>query len=144
MDDVTPVVDPLFAGVAAKPESSPKPGAVRVAAARDLDREALFLAAAGGGRSAFFAQATGRLRAGQAVYGDGWAARGVEALVGELLEESADLGAWAALADQALDAEQLSPGERQRMAAVLALVAAHGAQAHALLSGAMALTDDCG
>jgi len=104
---------------------------------RDPDRERTFLAEAARGRHPFVEQATLRLNAGEEVYGDSWAWIGLRRHLTELLEEAADLGAWAALAAQALDLEpNLADADRQRIAGVLAATASHGARAHALLTAA--------
>jgi hypothetical protein len=104
---------------------------------RDLEREQRFLREAARGHQPFVDQATARLEAGEEPFGDSWAWIGIRRHLAELLEEAADVGSWAALADQALDREQLSDVDRQRIAAVLQLAARHGAQAHEALSQAL-------
>lgn len=102
---------------------------------RDLDRERAFLTEAARGHKPFVDQATARLDAGEEIYGDSWKFIGLRRHLVELLEEAADLGSWAVLAVQALDTEPgLSDADRQRIAAVLAATASHGARTHAVLS----------
>lgn len=104
---------------------------------RDPQREAAFLAEAARGHQPFIEQATARLAAGQEIFGDSWAWIGLRRHLTELLAEAADLGSWASLALQALDCEPgLSDTDRERVVAVLAATARHGARAHALLSAA--------
>ena len=103
---------------------------------RDQQREQTFLRDAARGHEAFVQHATARLDAGEEPYGDSWAWIGIGRHVRELAEEAADLGAWAALADQALDREHDLPDvDRARTRAVLELVARRGAQAHEALTG---------
>jgi hypothetical protein len=104
---------------------------------RDLDREQRFLLDAAHGHEPFVEHATARLEAGEEPFGDSWAWIGIRRHLAELLEESADIGSWAALAEQALDHEQLSDVDRQRTRAVLQLAARRGAQAHEALHGAL-------
>ena len=103
---------------------------------RDQQREQRFLSDAARGHEPFVQHATARLDAGEEPFGDSWAWIGIRRHVDELLEEAADLGSWAALADQALDREQ-EPADvdRARIRAVLELVARRGAQAHQALKG---------
>jgi hypothetical protein len=102
---------------------------------RDPERERTFLDAAARGHHPFVTQAQVRLEAGEELYGTSWAWIGVRRHLAELLEEAADLGSWAALADQALDHERdLSDVDRQRIAGVLAAAAEQGARAHAALT----------
>jgi len=104
---------------------------------RDPDRERRFLDDAARGHEPFVEQATARLDAGEEIYGDAWIWIGLRRHLAELLEEAADLGSWAALASQALDREpDLSATDRERVVAVLAAAARHGARAHALLTAA--------
>ena len=104
---------------------------------RDSFRERRFLAEAACGHAAFVTQALTRLDAGQAEYGDSWAWIGTRRLLAELTEEAADLGAWSALADQALDLDAgLSSEQREHLRRTLRRVAALGAAAHRLLSEA--------
>jgi len=104
---------------------------------RDLAREARFLADAARRHDLFVAQAQARLEVGEEVYSNSWAWIGLRRLLAELLEEAADLGAWSVLADQALDREQLTEQERQRIRALLELAARRGAQAHAALTAGL-------
>ncbi|MGC9221756.1 MAG: hypothetical protein ACP5H2_10465 [Solirubrobacteraceae bacterium] len=104
---------------------------------RDEFRERRFLAEAACGHAPFVTQALERLEAGEAEYGSSWAWIGVRRHLAELLEEAADLGAWAVLADQALDGElALSAAQREQLRQALRRVAALGAAAHRLLSEA--------
>lgn len=92
--------------------------------ARQPAREHRFLTEAARGHAPFVAQAQARLEAG------------------ELLEEAADLGAWATLADQALDADpKHSELNHDQVRAVLNLVARRGAQAHEALTAALRSID---
>jgi hypothetical protein len=103
---------------------------------RDQAREQRFLRDAARGHDPFSDHAAARLDAGEDTYGDSWVWVGIRRHLDELLEEAADLGSWAALAEQALDREPLSDVDRQRILAVLHLAARHGAQAHEALTGA--------
>jgi len=104
---------------------------------RDPGRERAFLIEAARGHEPFVEQAIARLDGGEEIYGDSWKWIGLRRHFAELLEEAADLGSWAALAAQALDHEpDLSDADRQRIDAVLAATARHGARAHALLTAA--------
>jgi hypothetical protein len=105
-------------------------------AERDPGRERQFLATAvGEQRSAFVTEAQTRLTAGEQLYGDRWATVGIRRLLGELVEEAVDLGAWAALAEQAVDLEPgLSDVRADQIRGVLALAARRGAQAHDVLA----------
>ena len=106
---------------------------------RDLDRERQFLTDAARGHEPFVRHATSRLDAGEELYGDSWAWIGVRKHLAELLEEAADLGSWAVLADQALDLDPgLSDVDRGRIRAALRLTARSGAQAHTALTGVLA------
>lgn len=73
---------------------------------RDIARERAFLQSAARGADSvrFVAHAEGRLAAGELKFGDSWTRLRLEEFVRELTEEAADLGAWAALAAQALTA----------------------------------------
>jgi hypothetical protein len=108
---------------------------------RDLDRERRFLRHAARHHEPFAQHAAARLAAGEEPFGDSWAWIGIGRHLLELLEEAADVGAWATLAEQALDREPLSDVDRQRIGAVLQLVARCGAQAHEALTGAMRALD---
>lgn len=106
--------------------------------ARDLPCERAFLAAAARGHHPFVAQAQARLEAGEELFGDSWCWIGIRRHLTELLEEAADVGSWAALADQALDVDpSLSDLHREQIRAVLVLAARHGAQAHEALTRAL-------
>ena len=103
---------------------------------RDLEREKRFLRDAARGHDPFVQHALDRLEAGEEPFGDSWAWIGIRKHLAELAEEAADVGGWAALADQALDREHgLSDVDRARIRAVLELVARRGAQAHEALTG---------
>lgn len=99
---------------------------------RSRDVEQRFLArAAGTQHPEFVVQATRRLDLGQELYGDEWEGRSIESFLEELLEEAADLGAWAALAIQTTR----DPGVVQ----LLELAAQYGARAHEALAIAYAV-----
>ncbi len=103
---------------------------------RDPKREDdwLSLAELRAGRSGFTEHALMRLAAGERAYGDRWAARTVDELLGELTEEAADLGAWGVLALQALSAKDAAGGRRsRRVAEQLEAAITCGAEAHSLL-----------
>jgi hypothetical protein len=105
---------------------------------RDGFRERRLLAAAARGHEPFVRHAEARLEAGQEPFGDSWAWFGMPRHLRELLEEAADLGAWAVLADQALDRDpHLSHLHREQLRAVLAIAARRGAQAHEALTRAL-------
>jgi hypothetical protein len=70
---------------------------------RDLERERRFLRAAAPFAPPFRADAAQRLEAGEMEYGNSWATREVANLLVDIAEECTDIGAWAALTDQALD-----------------------------------------
>lgn len=104
---------------------------------RDLDRERRFLRDAARAHAPFVEHASERLAAGEEPFGDSWAWIGVRRHLAELLEEAADLGAWAALCEQALDRElELAAEDRQRLRAVVQIAARAGAEAHEALTGA--------
>jgi hypothetical protein len=106
--------------------------------ARQAAREQRFLADAARGHAPFVAHAQARLEGGEELYGDSWAWIGIRRHLTELLEEAADLGAWATLADQALDRDsEVSDQHREQIRAVLAVAARRGAQAHQALSAAL-------
>jgi hypothetical protein len=110
---------------------------------RDRDYEQRFLVDAGRGHEPFAMQATARLAAGDETFGDSWGWIGIRRHLDELLEEAADLGAWSVLASQALDREpNLSDVDRQRLASMLAVVAAQGARAHRTLTAAVRCLGD--
>jgi hypothetical protein len=108
-------------------------------AARDTQREHAFLAEAARGHDRFVAQCEARLAASEDRFGSSWAWIGIGRHLTELLEEAADLGSWAVLADQALDHDQtLSDLHKEQIRAVLVVTSRRGAQAHELLSQALA------
>jgi hypothetical protein len=114
----------------------------RTTPARQAAREHRFLTDAARGHAPFVAQARARLEAGEEHYGDSWAWIGIRRHLTELLEEAADLGAWATLADQALDADpKHSELNHDQIRAVLNLVARRGAQAHEALTAALRSID---
>jgi hypothetical protein len=105
---------------------------------RDTQREHVFLTEAARGHDSFVAQCEARLEAGEERFGDSWAWVGIRRHLTELLEEAADLGSWAVLADQALDHDQaLSDLHKEQLRSVLAVASHRGAQAHELLSQAL-------
>lgn len=106
-------------------------------APRDRIREHAFLAAParlhGHAGECWAASARLRLEAGQAAYGDRWRTLGLPRLLDELAEEAADLGAWAALAEQALDGADLDPVDAVEVRRALEVAASAGAAAYAAL-----------
>lgn len=102
--------------------------------ARDNRRERVFLHAAAGfvTPEGFVEHAEARLAQGERDrnYGNRWAQITLATFVQELREEAADLGAWAALADQRLDLEHLHPTFAAQIRAALQSIARRGAQAH--------------
>lgn len=111
---------------------------------RDLRYEAGFLAVAarahGQGGAGWARHARVRLEAGEEAYGEQWSTLGIDRLVDELAEEAADLGAWGALARQALDLEPVDAATLHRVAAALDRAATAGAAAYtALLDARQAL-----
>ncbi len=115
--------------------------------ARDRRLEAGFLAVAARAHAQAGAgwarHAAVRLEAGEDTYGERWTTLGIEALVDELAEEAADLGAWGALARQALDLEPVDAAILHRVAAALDRAAEAGAATYAaLLDGRQALDRD--
>jgi len=115
--------------------------------ARDRRLEASFLAVAarrhGEGGAGWARHARVRLEAGEDAYGERWTTLGTDALLDELAEEAADLGAWGALTRQALDLEPVDAATVHRVAAALDRVAEAGAAAYAaLLDGRQALDRD--
>lgn len=93
----------------------------------------LVVAELSAGQSGFTRHALMRLDAGQQAYGEGWTARPVDELLGELAEEAADLGAWGVLALQALELGRLDRTVRARIADLLRDAILAGAQAHRAL-----------
>lgn len=69
-------------------------------------------------------------------HGAGWASRSLDALVCELAEAVADVGARVTLAAQVIDLEDLTPGDRDRIRAKLAIVLNAQAEAHEALHDA--------
>jgi hypothetical protein len=114
---------------------------VAVVSLRDPGREQRFLRDAARHHEPYAEHAAARLEAGEEPFGDSWAWIGIRRHLAELLEEAADVGAWATLAEQALDREALSHVDRERIGAVLQLVARCGAQAHEALTGAVRALD---
>jgi hypothetical protein len=121
---------------------------------RDRDRELCWLAnaeeighridaAARNALPVWTAAATFRLEVGAAEYGDTWHERGALALVREAMEEAADLGGWAVLADQALDDLALA-NHGVAVRGVLTQAAAHAAASHALLQFVVDLLEEIG
>lgn len=124
--------------------SCPGPRDVEVSAGRRRDGRfelaTLELAAAVvpvpvAGGSPFVTQATARLKLGERVYGDRWMRQGVSVLLSELLEEAADLGAWAVLVLQSLD--ELDPDQREVVEACVLDAARAGARAHSAVMRAL-------
>jgi len=114
---------------------------------RDRRFEAGFLAVAarahGQAGAGWVRHARVRLEAGEESYGERWTTLGTEALLDELAEEAADLGAWGALARQALDLEPVDTATVHHVAAALDRMAEAGAAAYAaLLDGRQALDRD--
>jgi hypothetical protein len=100
--------------------------------ARDIVREHKFLTQATGFAipADFVEHCTRRLVQGEHEFGDRWTRIGLTGFVRELREEAADLGAWSALADQAVDLEHLPPAAAAEFAQILEQIARRGAQAH--------------
>lgn len=98
--------------------------------ARDPRREREFLqrASAFTGARLFIAHCEHRLGQGDREFGQRWARIGLHQHVRELSEEGADLGAWAALAEQAVDLEHVHDSRLVRVQ--LSLAARGGAIAH--------------
>lgn len=105
---------------------------------RDRDREQRILTNAGHGRAPFIEQARARLEAGEERFGSSWSWIGIPRHLTELMEEAADLGSWAVLADQALDLEHgLSDDAREQIRQALHRAAELGAEAHKVLDAAL-------
>lgn len=99
---------------------------------RDLPREREFLtrsSALSRTPGAFIDHGHDRLAEGESKFGDQWTRLTLEEFARELLEEAADLGAWAALAEQKLDSE-IPVSHRATVRMLLIRVARHGAGAH--------------
>jgi hypothetical protein len=106
-------------------------------AERDLDRERRFLRAASPFAPPFREHASKRLAAGEEEYGDSWATRGIVDLLSEIAEECTDIGAWAALTEQALDQRvDLDSAEREAVAKALLKAARLSSFAYALVMNA--------
>ncbi len=103
-----------------------------MSAERDSVREQAWLEAAeqDAGASGFACHVVERLLAGESVYGDRWATVGLRKLIAELMEEAADLGAWAVLALQVLGEQ----AERDLVASALRAAILWGAYAHHALA----------
>jgi hypothetical protein len=95
------------------------------------------------GASGFAEHALRRLAAGQELYGDRWAQLGVDRLVGEMLEEAADLGSWGVLALEALEHEpDLDGPQGELIATTLRAAILWGAFAHHALKLARGHLED--
>jgi hypothetical protein len=104
--------------------------------ARDVRKEKGWLhqAELAAGASGFVDHALERLDAGDGLYGDRWTQLGLQALVGELLEEAADLGSWGVLALEALEQEQgFEDAERDFIETTLRAAILWGAYSHQAL-----------
>ncbi len=112
---------------------------------RDRRYEAAFLAVAarahGQAGAGWARHAAVRLEAGEDMYGERWTTLGTEALLDELAEGAADLGAWGALARQALDLEPVDAATVHRVAAALDRAAEAGTAAYAALLDARQALD---
>jgi hypothetical protein len=108
-------------------------------AERDPDRERRFLHAASPLVPAFREHACRRLAAGEVEYGDSWATRPIEGLLSEIIEECADIGAWAALTDQAVDRTEFDQADRELITEALLDAARLGAFAWARIATAQAV-----
>jgi hypothetical protein len=99
---------------------------------RGFERAMLELAAVAApvpaGGSPFVAHAVDRLELGDREYGESWARRPLAELLNELLEEAADLGAWAVLTLQSLGG--LDPARYTAVEAAVLDAARAGARAH--------------
>lgn len=78
----------------------------------------------------FVLHCSDRLARGDVEFGVRWALTPLREFARELAEEAADLGAWAALADQAADLMDLPPPAREELREVLLAIAHDGAEAH--------------
>ncbi len=104
---------------------------------RDVAREHQFLIDAAHGETPCVDHAEHRIADGDEAYGLSFLWIGIRRHLAELQEEAADLAAWAALADEALDREHdVSDLHKQQIRAVLVAAAQHGARAHGLLTNA--------
>ena len=83
---------------------------------RAFERSRLILAELEAGQSGFTRHALMRLEAGDRTYGDQWAARSVDELLGELTQEAADIGAWGVSAlEQLREDNSAGDGRTQRV-----------------------------
>lgn len=99
---------------------------------RDLAREREFLqrsSTMSRDSAAFVEHGQHRLAEGESKFADRWAAMSLLEFARELSEEGADLGAWAALADQAADG-QIPPSHTAAVRMLLVRIARAGAAAH--------------
>lgn len=94
---------------------------------RDLERERDFVGSGAGG---WAEHVHTRLAAGQEIHGDRWAERPLTALLYEILEEAADIGAWAALAEQRLDAADFDDDAKAMVRSCLSDAVGSGSWAH--------------
>jgi hypothetical protein len=115
-----------------------------MSARRDLDRERRFLRGAAPLAPPFREHASRRLVTGEQEYGDSWATRGLADLLLEISEECADIGAWCALTEQALELSDIDPGDREHVSSALLCAARMGALAWARINQAQRLLDTIG
>lgn len=109
---------------------------------RDPVRERRFLHAAAPLTREWVDHACRRLEAGEQEYAGSWATRGLCELLNELAEEAADIGAWAVLAEQALDQrDDLEGCEREALHTDLLDAARKGARAWARVAHARDLLE---
>jgi hypothetical protein len=109
---------------------------------RDLERERGFLLDAARGREQFVTDVVERLTAGAVEYDDSWRWCGLSTLLREAREEGSDLAGWSVLAVQAADRDhRLSEVQRGQLAAILAVVARHGAAAHESLTAGLRIVE---
>ena len=98
---------------------------------RDPERERRLFCVVGP-LAAWRRHASERLEAGEREYGNSWAPRPLEELLWEIMEECADVGAWAALALQALELRSdLGDGDREFVSKALQDAARYGAWGYA-------------
>jgi len=98
--------------------------------ARNIGREHAFLTRAG--NPDFTTAAQHRLTLGERLYGDAWRQRTISELLAEVTEEALDMGAWSALAMQALDRADLNQSDRDRLIACLDETTQLAAKAYAV------------
>jgi len=90
--------------------------------------------------SAFERHVAQRLTAGATAYDDRSYGRPLGELIGEQLEECADLAGWGRIATAVLaERDDLEPCEREEVAAALRCAENHARQAWARLDGALAI-----